>query len=73
MHGLVEHPFAHRFYQSGFFGQRDKLIWWDQAKVGVLPADKGFDAADHSSLHIHYGLIMQGKFILCHGAAQALL
>ena len=50
---FLEHPVADFDDQPGFFGQRNKFGWADQAALRVLPADQRFGLVDAAGRQVH--------------------
>src|SRR6266571_45454 len=56
--------------EASLFGQGDKLIGWDEAVGGMLPACKGFDAVGLSSFEVHFRLIVESQFVMMNSVSQ---
>ena len=51
-------------------GQRDERIGWDQAAVGVLPADQGLDPAHVTGAQADLGLVVEDQLAPVHPATK---
>src|SRR5450756_2393320 len=56
--------------QAGVLGQRDEVVRWDQAAVGVLPADQGLGADDVPGADADLGLVVQDQLVAVQRPAQ---
>ena len=65
--GRLQHPFAQRQDQAGFFGQRDEMRGRDEAVARVPPAQQGLGADDAAVVDL--GLVVQLELAL--GQAHA--
>src|SRR5660397_36663 len=61
--GTVQDVAGERPDQAGVLGQRDEVIRWDQAAVGVLPADQGLGADDVPGADADLGLVVQDQLV----------
>jgi hypothetical protein len=63
--GLVERHLqdqaGQRVAEPGFLGERDEVVGRDQAEVGVLPADQGFDPVDLAGGRVEGRLVVQDE------------
>ena len=53
----VQHPFADRSDQAGFFRNRNEILRADVAHAGPLPPEQGFHANDTIAGDIDLGLV----------------
>jgi hypothetical protein len=44
--GLEQNPLADGDDEAGLFGKGNEGVWTDEAELGAVPAQKGFDAED---------------------------
>src|ERR1700758_1031215 len=56
--------------EAGFFGERDELVWRDEAALGMLPAGEGFEAAEEASTQFDERLKVRNDFVAFEGSAQ---
>src|SRR5664280_1449363 len=68
--GTVQDVAGERPDQAGVLGQRDEVIRWDQAAVGVLPADQGLGADDVPGADADLGLVVQDQLVAVQRPAQ---
>ena len=67
---LLQHPARQRTDETGFFGERDKVVGADEAAIRVHPAHQHL-GTDHLAAGQHdLGLHVQPEFIVVDGTAQ---
>ncbi|CAH0219328.1 hypothetical protein SRABI106_01927 [Rahnella aquatilis] len=67
--GFIEHPFANRDNQSGFFRQRQKHIRAEEVTV-ALPAQQRFEATHRPVRRNKFRLIVQTQLMVCNRQTQ---
>ena len=62
--GRSEYPFADIDADGFVFNQGEECRRRQQAAARVIPANQGLSSDYRASAHIHFGLVVQGKFIV---------
>ena len=68
---FAQHPLADRYDQAAFLGNLDKLGRQNHPLVRILPTQKRFGAGNFTADKINFWLIVQQKFSVFQGPAQA--
>ncbi len=56
--------------EAGLFGERDELIWRDEAALRMLPASEGFEAAEEAGAELYKRLKVRNDLVVFEGSAE---
>src|ERR1700743_1079515 len=70
LEGLMYPPIAERRDQPDLFGDRDELVGWHHAALGMLPAQQRLEAADAVLIEVVERLVVQRELVLAHRLAE---
>ena len=67
----AQHPLADRHDQARRFGDRDELLWIEQAELGVLPPHQRLHRVHPLRVQVEDRLEVQHQLVGLHGTAQS--
>ena len=68
--GFANHPMIDEGHEPGIFGGREKLLWRDEALLGMLPAQQSFKGDDLARMNLEDGLVEHSELAAFEGGAQ---
>jgi hypothetical protein len=61
---------ADRDDQPGLFGERNEVVWRDEAALRVLPSNQGLELGHHPRRQLDDGLVMHDELVVADRSAQ---